>query len=803
VPEFERYWPLALLLVAVPLLIAGRPRPWLRALAVLLLILAACGPSLPIGVQPRMLVIVIDASRSTLWRDSAAFGPPDWAPIVPSGAYPLSAEVHFGRVPAVELSPWDVESRKSLGESRSKVDGSATDVERALDLALGLCPPEMVPTVLLRTDGQETQRDARRAIARLRARGGRLFCAPLDPKSADLRVAAISAPTEVAEGEPVHVEVTLAATGERSANVALYAEEALVGERKDVDVSPTREARVAFSLLSLSTPVLTLQVRVTSDHADPWPENDAAWAVVRRAGKPRVLMVAEPGRRLEQVLRASGGFDVRASTSIEALHGYDAVVLDDRPAEGLPDFGDYVRESRGGLLVAGGPRSFGPGGYAGTPLEDLLPVWCLPKEAFSLVVLLDASGSMAEGTTGATKYDTALLALEAVRDLLRPGDRVELVRFSGVVAAVAMADAAAFPSQIAAARGAPPSGSTALVPALEKGVGDLEAESSPRRHLLVITDGELAPGEVGSPSFASFAERLSRAGAACTVLTTGTRPAEAELRALGGRYLPLARLEDLPRTLREDLVQARRLVEERAEAPKRAAGEPLLPGVDRCPPVGRNRVTTKEGARADFAFEDGSPLYAGWQAGLGRVVAAATTLEAPWGDRWSVDTEAARLWVEAVRWALRPPGRAGISWEVRGDRLEVAVPGPFRRLTARIVPAGGKPVDVLLDPVGRERYVGALSDLPPGIGGIEVREGDAALASGALALPGGPEFRVLGVDRARLEEWARLGGGRVLDRDVPDPPEGSRGAPWPVGPVGAGLGVVLLFADALRRRQAA
>ncbi len=799
-PEFERFWPLALLLVVLPLLLARRPRPWLRAVAVLLLVLAACGLSLPLSGRRAVLIEAVDSSASM----RGAYEGQEWSPlpVLPphtGWASEDCALIEFAREARMVRSlgyPW-------IHFGWGHVDNSMTDVEKAIQLATAQAPDDATLTVLLRSDGRETHGDARQAIARLRARGGRLYCAPIDPKSADLRIQAVSAPSEVAEGEPVHVEVTLAATGELRASVALYAGGALVAERKDVDVSPAREARVAFSLAALSSPILALEVRVSAGHADPWPENDSAWVVVRRAGKPRVLVVAEPGRRLEQVLRASGAFDVSVSTSSDALAGYDAVVLDDRPAEGLPDLAGYVRESRGGLLVAGGPRSFGPGGYAGAPIEDLLPVWSLPKEAFSLVVLLDGSGSMSEGTTGATKYDTALLALDAVRDLLRPGDRVELVRFAGSVAAATMADAAVFPSQIQAARRASPSGSTALLPALEKGVGDIEAESSPRRHLLVITDGELAPGEVSSPAFAAFAARLSRIGAAVTVLTTGTRPAEAELRALGGRYLPLSRLEDLPGTLREDLVQARRLVEPRPEAPKRSAGDPLLPGLDRCPAVGRDRVTTKEGAGADFAFEDGSPLYAGWQAGLGRVVAVASTLEAPWGAGWEGDPEAAALWVEAVRWILRPPGIAGVSWEVRDSRIEVRAPGPFRRLTARIVPSVGGPVDVPLDPAGRERYVGTLAELPPGIGGIEVREGETVLASGAVALPSGPEFRVLGVDRARLEAWARLGGGRVIEREVPPPPEGSRGAPWPVGPWAAGTAAALLFADALARRRAA
>ncbi len=61
------------------------------------------------------------------------------------------------------------------------------------------------------------------------------------------------------------------------------------------------------------------------------------------------------------------------------LPSFDAVVLQDfdaQPyhlAQHLPALANYVR-SGGGLIMVGGPNSFVSGGYAGTPLADVLPV---------------------------------------------------------------------------------------------------------------------------------------------------------------------------------------------------------------------------------------------------------------------------------------------------------------------------------------------------------------------------------------------------------------------------------------------
>lgn len=795
-PTFERLWPLAVLPVALILLRAGgRSWPRLRLAAIALLAIAACGPMLPLAARRAVVIEVVDASASVgdayprRWDGSGESVQITWTQ--PGD----TALVEFGREAAVTSK---LGSMKFVGWS--KVDRSCTNVEKALLLAAAECPPDAHLTVVLRTDGRETAGDARRGIARIRERGGELFVWPLEPKQADLAVDRVSAPADVADGASVPVEVALRSTRAGRVKLTLSAGGRVVAEREGVEVSPEREARLSFSLAPLEVPVLVLEAHVSAEKPDPWPENDSAAAIVRRAGKPKVLLVAEPGRRLEQLLRASGAFDLSVATSLAGHDAYDAVVLDDRPAEGLSGIGPYVRDLRGGLVVSGGPRSFGPGGYAGTELEGILPVWCMPQEAFSLVVLLDASGSMAEGTTGATKYETALTALDVVREILRPGDHVELVRFADAVESEGMAPAGQFPSILARAHREAPGGPTALIPALERGVADLEKETSPRRHLLVVTDGELAPGEVASKAFASLADRLTRMGAGRTVLATGARPAEAELRALGGRYLSLDRLEDLPRILREDLVAARRLVEEAAEAPSRVAGEPMLPGAASCPAVGRDRVTTREGARADFAFADGGPLVAGWQSGAGRVAAIATTLEKPWGGGWTgVDADA--IWVGAVRWAIRPPGREGISWEVRDGRLEVRAPGPFRRISARLASSSAPVVDVSLDATGRERYAGTIPDLPSGACGIQVREGDSAIAAGMVIVPVGEESRAIGADRARVEAWARLGGGRVIEGSLPSPPAAGRGGRWRADAWIAGAAVVLLFADALRRRR--
>ena len=69
------------------------------------------------------------------------------------------------------------------------------------------------------------------------------------------------------------------------------------------------------------------------------------------------------------------------------------------PAERMEVLRRYVGDFGGGLIAVGGDQSFTPGGYRGTPLEEILPVRSeakknKPKPTLAMVLVLDCSGSM-------------------------------------------------------------------------------------------------------------------------------------------------------------------------------------------------------------------------------------------------------------------------------------------------------------------------------------------------------------------------------------------------------------------------
>src|SRR5690606_34963768 len=119
-----------------------------------------------------------------------------------------------------------------------------------------------------------------------------------------------------------------------------------------------------------------------------------------------------------RTLRANGiEAEVRPAAGVPGdllgLQAFDLVVLQNVPVEAVPEraqraLADYVRDLGGGLVLIGGPDSFGPGGWNGTPVADVLPVRLdLPEEIIepeaAIVFVLDASGSMSQGVMGGSR----------------------------------------------------------------------------------------------------------------------------------------------------------------------------------------------------------------------------------------------------------------------------------------------------------------------------------------------------------------------------------------------------------------
>jgi uncharacterized membrane protein len=119
---------------------------------------------------------------------------------------------------------------------------------------------------------------------------------------------------------------------------------------------------------------------------EPGEDSDAPYAPFRDAllADPdiqcTVYLVPPGGSMPQRVLTRETAYLPRGfpQTTAELL-AYDAIVLSNVPRSALSDdvlgwVDEWIGKRGGGLLMAGGPRSFGAGGWTGTAVERMLPV---------------------------------------------------------------------------------------------------------------------------------------------------------------------------------------------------------------------------------------------------------------------------------------------------------------------------------------------------------------------------------------------------------------------------------------------
>ena len=191
--------------------------------------------------------------------------------------------------------------------------------------------------------------------------------------------------------------------------------------------------------------------------------------------------------------------DVAEVLAANLLDETELTVLCDLPAEELPDQFQQQIEQRVvegmGLLVTGGRRSLGPGGYQQTAMAKLLPVSFAQDierrdPSTTLVVIIDTSGSMAGARVDLAK-EIARLAIAR----LKPHDKVGIVEFYGSKRWAAPIQPASNAIDIQRALNRlSAGGGTVILPAIEEAYYALGNVDTRTKHVLVLTDGGVESG---------------------------------------------------------------------------------------------------------------------------------------------------------------------------------------------------------------------------------------------------------------------------------------------------------------------
>lgn len=729
-----------------------------------------------------------------------------------------------------------------------------TDLAGAIRLAAALFPPDAARRMIIFSDGNETEGNALEAALELagpgavarrsgsgvvvstvedQPRGGGapgggvvIDVAPISFNlGREVIVESVDAPPQAPAEAAVTVRVVLESTAEASGTLLL------TREGEPIDANGDEPGFGRRLTLRPGRTVETVQVRLPPGRVhrfdavfEPDPvrlvdgtegyagdtvlANNRGQTFTLTPGNGSILIVdgvsdGDPngaGATLAAALR-SAGLQVQTvppqglPADLLSLQTYDLVVLQSVAAEEIPReshelLASYVSKLGGGLVMVGGPGSFGAGGWKGTALEPILPVRLdLPERlvmpAAAILLVLDNSGSMGTTVMGSSRTQQEIAnegAALAVQTLDR-NDLVGVITFNSWHRTLVPLSPNTDPARTSAAiRAIGSDGGTNIPPALEEAYRVLRDARATVKHVVLLTDGVSMDKE----ALPAIAARMHAEGISLSTIAVGDGADTAMLAVLaergGGTYYRVTDPNMLPRIFVKAVRVVRTPMIRQAPFQPRVVGvgSPVVEGLGRVP-ILRGLVLTQPRGEPTVTMameaEPGEPLLAYWNAGLGRVAAFTSDAHAEWAEEWMGWPGYTRLWTQLVRQIARPQAdrRAELTTELVGDELRIRLeaiddegrPQDLLTVPGTVYAPDGSSREVQLVQTGPGTYEGSAP--APGSGNYVVlltpRLGERPLAPvlGGASRATGLEYRRLRSNITLLRKIASATGGTWHD----------------------------------------
>ncbi len=775
-----------------------------RTLLIAALVFALAGFQLVLPVDRLATVFVVDLSDSVgqpgrtaaidYLRQSLALMPKD----------DVAGVVAFGKDALVERLPAEVRELDTIAST--PVQG-ATDVGAALRLAAALFPDDAQKRIVLLSDGNDTTGEGQSEAALAAARGIQVQTHVIGLGGQDeVLVDRVSSPTTAHLGEEIEVGATITSTVAQPATVRLFADGSLVATQSVSLVAG--QTAVTFRVKPTEAGFHIFRVVVEAGR-DTFSQNDRGDSDTIVKGEPRTLVAAGNPDVAAQLVAAlekeRQKVDVVVPEAIPAelqgLASYDTVVLVDVPRTRLTDrqmqaLQVFVRDIGRGLVMIGGPHTYGAGGFAKTPLEESLPVDMGVRDRqkqpdVALVVVIDQSGSMdachcnsfdrgvGSQIAGVRKVDIGKEAILRAVAAMSPSDQLGVVGFDAAAHwAIHTAPLGQIGDVGSKISGINPGGQTNIFAGLDEAVKSLENTTATRRHIILFTDGWSSSG--------AYDQIIARMKAAGITLSTvgaggGSAPILAELaREGGGRYYPAPNPASIPDIFLKETqqVSGQQIVEEPFH-PIQTGDSPILRGLSAGFPtlLGYNGTTAKAAAQTVLVTARDDPLLAQWQYGLGRSVAWTSDSTGRWAKDWIAWPGFSRFFSQLVGWTFPGEESGGIEarFDSHGGQTTLHVesvesdgsPRDFFATTATVVGPSLSPVQVTLPQVAPGVYETSLGEIDSGAYAIrlsQIRPGSSPIArTVGLVAPSAAEYRSLGANQPFLAALRAATGGAVVD----------------------------------------
>jgi len=790
----------------------------LRSLVLLLLVLAAAEMEFVRSNDRVAVVYLLDQSLSVPGADRAAMIS-YVNTVIPEQRKPqdLVGAIVFGREPAIEVPPYDdnVAVPKNI---ESQFGPDYTDIAAAIKLAQAAFPHDAAKRIVLISDGNQNIGDALEEARAASEAGISIDVLPIRyGERSEVIVEKVAVPPDIRKGQPFDLRVVVNNTNPEKLGEAGHVRGKLIVTQRtndqpraiseeDVDLPPGK-SRFSVRQQIDDPDFYTYEAQfIPADTAmDAMSQNNRATAFTHVRGSGQILLIESYENRgehqqlvdrlrfnnLEVTVRPSN----QLFTSLPELQQFDTVILANVPRSGGEDAAKITHFSDeqikmlvtntefmgSGLVMLGGPNSFGAGGWTNTDLEKAMPVdfqikstQVVPKGALALIM---HASEMPDGN-----HWQKVIAKEAVK-ALGPEDYCGVMHWDGTdkwlwggitVVRDRRNQMLGFLDRMV------PGDMPQFDPGLRLAdTAFRQLKDAAVKHMIVISDGDPSP-----PSQAVI-NSLKAGKVTVTTVAVGCHgtvghPELARLaNQTGGKYYVVQSPQALPKIFQREARRiAQPLVYENVAGftPRIKYPHEITSGITTLPPItGFVRTTIKKNPLVETAIvspvpadENNATILATWTYGLGRAVAFTTDDGARWAKQWTSWADYDKFFTQLVRWSMRPvndQGKFTVATEVEGGKVKVFVTAldkdddflNFLDLSGSVIGPDVEPKSLKLEQTAPGRYVGEFDAqdagsyfmmISPGAGQSPIRTG--------VNVPYSAEFSDREADIALLESLADL-----------------------------------------------
>ncbi|KPK78083.1 MAG: hypothetical protein AMJ79_01005 [Phycisphaerae bacterium SM23_30] len=727
------------------------------------------------------------------------------------------AMVDVAEAASIATLPNIIDDKTKIPERNTNLTGQQSRLSDGVQMAMAIAPPNTATRILLVSDGNETAGDLKEAARIAAANQIPIDVLPLRYNyEREVIFKHLAAPAKARSGQTISLRFVLSSTFEAYGKLLLN----LNGEPVDLTADSAEiglevQLKPGTNVYSVSLPVgmqgmHEFEAVFIPDNKDQdrIEQNNRVGAMTYVAGPGHVIVVDKDGVSATPLIDALSRSDIEVqyfpaaefTDNISKLMDADAVILVNTDNSSF-SFAQqemltrYVQDLGGGLVMVGGPDSFGAGGWIGSPVAEVLPVDLDPPQKKQMpqgaLILIMHACEMPQGNFWGKRVATAAVNALSQQDYVGVLDYGWQQGTAHWVFPFAQAgDKSAVKNAINQMQmGDMPD----FGPPMQAAYNKLIDCTAAIKHVIIISDGDPQPAP---PALLS---QFKQAGITCTGVAVF--PHELDPKAYmslqyiaqmtGGNFYLINDPQKLPQIfIKEAQIVRRSLIIEETFTPRvNFSLSEILKGIGGFQPALDGYVYTgPKGGMAQIVLTspDNDPILATNQSGLGRTAAFTSSADSRWASDWLKWQNFAQFWEQLVRWVSKPSQSSDC--EVFADVL-----GRDVTLTVEAVDAQGEFVqfsniigqtiapDMSVEPlslvqVGPGRYRGQFQAQHSGSYIVSLRygkpdePGKTHTVQSAVTVPFAPEFRDLTDNSALLTEVSRITGGRVI-RPQPDQAE--------------------------------